>query len=103
MGVLLTHGRRPRQRVCREDATLDERFKDNPLVTGDPNIRFYAGAPLVTPSGTATGSLCVIDSKPRELDADKLKKLQSLADQVVAMMEKRAEFVELFENNQAPQ
>lgn len=82
------------------DATKDDRFKDNPLVTGSPNIRFYAGAPLVTASGEAIGSLCVIDSKPRELDPEKLKELQFLASQVVSMMEKRAEFLGLFEQKQ---
>ncbi len=73
------------------NATEDPRFVENPLVTGDPNIRFYAGAPLVTKSGEALGTLCVIDSKPRELDANTLTKLQFLAHQVVTMLEARAE------------
>ena len=73
-----------------EDAHADPRFAANPLVTGDPNIRFYAGAPLVTSNGHALGTLCVIDDKPRSLDPKQLETLQYMAQQVVTLMEQRA-------------
>jgi GAF domain-containing protein len=72
-----------------EDVTEDERFADDPLVL-EKGIRFYAGAPLRTSSGLIIGSLCVIDTKPREfLDADRLR-LQSMADELMAEVERRA-------------
>ncbi len=61
------------------DATRDERFADNPLVMGDPHIAFYAGAPLVLPSGARIGTLCVIDREARELTPTQTQWLQSLA------------------------
>lgn len=71
------------------DATVDDRFADNPLVLGDPGIRFYAGAPLVTESGHAIGALCVIDRKPRLLTTDQRLALSALARQVMAQMSLR--------------
>ncbi len=62
------------------DAQLDERFADNPLVTGAPHIRFYAGCPLRAPDGTKLGTLCVIDHHPRSFGADDRAALQDLAE-----------------------
>ncbi|GKS66191.1 hypothetical protein YTPLAS72_34950 [Nitrospira sp.] len=74
------------------DATQDRRFADNPLVTGAPNIRFYAGMPLLTQSGHAIGTLCVIDRAPRQLTVDQLDALRMLGKQVISRLElKRAE------------
>ena len=72
------------------DATQDERFRDNPLVTGDPRIRFYAGQPLITPTGHVIGTLCLIDGRPRAVfcDADRAH-LKSLADLVLDKLELR--------------
>ncbi len=72
-----------------EDASQDPRFATNPLVTGAPFIRFYAGVQLITPSGYPIGTLCVIDSKPGTISADCLETLQSLARQVVSNLELR--------------
>ena len=71
------------------DTFKDQRFDDNPLVTEAPNIRFYAGTPLITPRGDALGTLCVIDREPRDLDDGQKSALQALGRQVVSLLELR--------------
>ncbi len=83
--------RRPGEVMVVEDATLDPRFADNPLVTGDPHLRFYAGAPLITSSGHAVGTVCVLDVKPRQAGTEQVEALRFLAQQVVSTLEKRTD------------
>ena len=90
------------------DAFEDERFHDNPLATGEPHVRFYAGAPLKDKQGNALGTLCVIDNKPRNLTKVQKECLKALSRQVIALLELRLEtsrrndayeeFLELVEN-----
>ena len=80
------------------DATNDERFVDNPLVVDDPNIRFYAGAPLITSDRHRIGSICVIDVKPNELNKQQELMLKMLSKQAINLMEYRIS-VEMLEKN----
>jgi diguanylate cyclase (GGDEF)-like protein len=64
------------------DAAMDNRFYDNPLVTGAPNVRFYAGYPIKSPTGHRIGTLCIIDSKPRKLSPDEIHTLKDLGAMV---------------------
>ena len=71
------------------DTLEDERFRNNPFVTSEPNIRFYAGAPLINEDGYALGTLCVIDKKPRQFEAEQKEALQALGRLVLAQLEFR--------------
>lgn len=81
-----------------QDAQKDKRFQDNPLVTNDPKIRFYAGAPLRSLDGFNLGTLCVIDRKPRELTQRQLDTLVLLSKQVVSLLELRLRLKEAERN-----
>lgn len=76
----------PEELLVVQDTLADVRFADNPLVTGAPGIRFYAGAPLVTPEGHALGTLCVIDRVPRDFAEVQRRALRALSNYVVAQL-----------------
>ncbi|WP_454802193.1 sensor histidine kinase [Mucilaginibacter phyllosphaerae] len=82
------------------DAREDDRFAANPLVTGDPNIVFYAGVPLINEDGFPLGSLCVIDVEPKHLTTDQIKSLKILGSQVIAQMELRKKVALLEQTNE---
>ncbi len=70
-----------------EDATIDDRFSDNPLVTGAPHVRAYLGYPLISSKGFRLGTLCAIDSTPRTFSADQIQAMKLLSRQVIALIE----------------
>ncbi len=84
-----------------QDASKDPRFMHNPLVVGEPGIRFYAGAPLLTPSGAALGTVCVIDRVPRQLTPSMAQGLQALARQVGELLALRRANADLETLNQS--
>jgi signal transduction histidine kinase len=86
-----------------EDATQDPRFRDNPMVTGPPRIRFYAGAPLIAPGGHVVGSLCVVDTEPRDAEAMDFEALKDMAAIVVDELELRVSNEELEERRRQVQ
>jgi two-component system, NtrC family, sensor kinase len=77
------------------DAQKDPRFMDNPLVVGDPRIRFYAGAPIVEAGGHVMGTVCVIDTAPRQISPIQIAALEALARHTMALIEMRRTIEEL--------
>lgn len=90
-----THAIQQHDLLIVPDATADARLRDNPFVSGEAHIRFYAGAPLVTPDGHALGTLCVIDRVSRNLTADQIEALDALRRQVQSQLELRRNLIEL--------
>lgn len=82
------------------DSRMDHRFHDNPLVTSNPHVVFYAGVPLVTPNGFPLGTLCVIDNEPRNLTDLQIEMLKILARQLMSLMELRISLIELRKSEQ---
>lgn len=85
----------PRVPFLVRDAKQDERFSSNPYVTGEPNVRFYFGYPLLVDDKNALGSLCVVDNKPRELDLKQVDALAALSRQVITMLNIRKDVMAL--------
>jgi len=90
-----THAITQRDLYVVPDARVHDTFRDNPFVLADNGIRFYAGAPLVTPDGHALGTLCVLDNIPRMLTREQVEALQAIRRQVQAQLELRANLFEL--------
>jgi anti-sigma regulatory factor (Ser/Thr protein kinase) len=98
-----THAIKQRGIFVVPDASKDERLRDNPQVTGDLHIRFYAGAPLITREGHALGTLCVVDRRPRHLSEAQAEALAALRRQVEAQLELRRRLIELRAANESIQ
>ncbi|MBH89300.1 MAG: hypothetical protein CMF71_03580 [Magnetovibrio sp.] len=81
--------------LCVPDLTDDERFRNNPMVQSAPNIRFYAGAPLITPNGQAIGTICTVDFEKRELSINRREALRKLSKQVMTQLELRRTLIDV--------
>ena len=90
-----THAIKQRDVYVVPDARHDDLFRDNPFVATEPGVRFYAGAPLVTPDGHALGTLCVVDQVPRTLTKEQAQALEALKRQAEAQLELRANLMQL--------
>ncbi len=90
-----THAIEQRDLFVVHDTTKDARFRNNPQVTGEPKIRFYAGAPLITPDGHALGTLCVADRVPRRLSGEQMQALDALRRQAEGQLELRRNLADL--------
>lgn len=77
------------------DTLEDKRFNDNPLVTSEPHLRFYAGSPLTTSEGYKLGTLCVVDNVPRELSEGQIAALKTLSYQAMTQLELRRDIISL--------
>lgn len=82
------------------DALKDPRFQNNPFVIGGPKIRFYAGASLVTPEGQKIGTLCVMDTHPRNMSDEQIEAMKTLSEQVIDLLELRKSHKQLYEQHQ---
>jgi anti-sigma regulatory factor (Ser/Thr protein kinase) len=90
-----THAIQQRDLFVIPDAAADARVRDNPFVTGEDHVRFYAGAPLLTPEGHALGTLCVLDRVSRTLTSEQVDALEALRRQAQAQLELRRNLIEL--------
>ncbi|WDT77365.1 MAG: PAS domain S-box protein [Candidatus Manganitrophus sp.] len=87
--AICAHAILQRQPLIVHDTASDPRFSDNPWVTSDPHVRFYAGAPLLTPEGHALGTVCVMDYAPRELRPKQIEGLQTIAHETMLLLDLR--------------
>ena len=92
-----THAIKENTPLVVNDAFLDKRFINNPLVTGDPKIRFYAGFPLKNNEGNKVGTLCVIDRKPNRLSKEQFSIMELLSKQIVSFLELRKRSLNLLD------